>query len=524
MIDSARIALCSVIIGAAAASAAPPGPESPSSAPDPAAWPRARLVALLRDLADEVYDRFVVTDPDRRVYGMAYEFVRDGKHIQAFGLDSMHDGAWFTSALVTAHRIDPEGGYLERALRYQVPFYVNVLTNSDRLFPRMVPREGQEEFEKPITGWAPRGWDDGPGIDLPTGKPFSSGIISHENGTVVERDAAGNFLHSYFTSSHHLLQDLADSLMNVWLTTRDPSVARAIRLIHEGRVKHGRRIPVVQKAAGLTNALPDLCRRARPPQFAAARAFRPLWQAIVEGAAARTGHYNDGLAWQYREECARAALAGAPIAPGFTANAVGRVYSHVLVTEAFFTPEKYRPGYTLTGLTTFKKGTGRLTRHYAGKGMMRARGMQQAWIAAALIPSFRADPGAWNDGMRKLAADRTAATLTRGVAALGVRFHTDPDKVAARLDRFVLGTIDYWAGVRKKRGYLPRGYFPDGRNATWVRTAELGAYAHLMKAIAFRIMAIDGVTERELIRTQAPEKPIPFTPLPDSVLKIQGLK
>ena len=48
--------------------------------------------------------------------------------MQVFGLDSMHDGAWFANAMLSAQRIDPEGGYLASAMKYQLPFYLNVIT------------------------------------------------------------------------------------------------------------------------------------------------------------------------------------------------------------------------------------------------------------------------------------------------------------------------------------------------------------------------------------------------------------
>lgn len=483
---------------------------------------RDRLVELLRELADEAFELFVVQDEGRRVYGMAYEFVRDGKQVQDFGLDSMHDGAWLMSALVTAQRADSEGGYLQRAQKFQVPFYVNVLTNSDRLFPHMIPREGQEEFDKPIKGWAPRGWDDGPGIDLVAGKPFATGVVSHENGTVIERNKDGEFQHAYFTSWHHLLQDLADSLLNVWLTTRDAKVAHAILLIHENRLAHGRRIPVVQKAAGLANELPKLYRRPHEPRFDPAQALRPLWQGVVQQEAVMSGRYDDGLAWTYREECARAALSEEPMASGFVANAVGRVYCQTLATEAFF-GLAYRHGFTLdTRGVAFADG--RLARRANGHSMLFTRGIQYAWIAAALLPHFKARPEAWQAGVRELQNEGRLAELEKGARSLSVEFHSDPEEVAAYLDEYVDGTIDYWHGVRRKLGYLPRGYYPDGRSATWTRTAELGAYAHLMKLIAYRLMDRQGVTEWKLIRQQAPAEPIPHTPLPARVLQIQGLR
>ena len=53
---------------------------------------------------------------------------------------------------------------------------------------------------------------------------------------------------------------------------------------------------------------------------------------------------------------------------------------------------------------------------------------------------------------------------------------------------------------------------------------ELGAYAHLMKLIAYRVMDLEGAEEVQLIREQAPDQSMPHDPLPESVLRIQGLK
>jgi hypothetical protein len=246
---------------------------------------------------------------------------------------------------------------------------------------------------------------------------------------------------------------------------------------------------------------------------------------LVERQATPLGYYDDGLAWTYQAECARAVLADEPIACGFVASAVGRVYCQTLTTEAFFTPGQYRHGFTLYPRgAEFAVDTGRLVRHYDGKGMMCARGMQYAWIAAALLTDFEADPSAWETAMRQLVADNKLALLQDGASKIPVEFHTEPARIAAYLDRYIVGTIDFWAGVRQKLGYLPRGYFPDGRNATWVRMPELGAYAHLMKLVAFKLMATDGVTELELIRKQVPDEPLRHQPLPDTVLKIQGLQ
>ena len=66
--------------------------------------------------------------------------------------------------------------------------------------------------------------------------------------------------------------------------------------------------------------------------------------------------------------------------------------------------------------------------------------------------------------------------------------------------------------------------FLDGRDAPWVRVAELGAYADLMKTIAFRVMLIDGTSDWKLIMEQTPKLPLAHTSLPEFVLTAQGLK
>src|SRR5258708_1454365 len=135
-----RILLVLLIAGLSGFAAAAPGS-------DANAWPRERLLAFARELTDFVFQNHVVTDPKRKTFGMSYEFWKDGKKIQEFGLDSMHDGSWLMSALVTMQRADPSGDWLSRAQEYQAPFYTNLLLNSDRIFPAMQPTD---EDKKPF--------------------------------------------------------------------------------------------------------------------------------------------------------------------------------------------------------------------------------------------------------------------------------------------------------------------------------------------------------------------------------------
>jgi hypothetical protein len=480
----------------------------------------SQLRSLMRELANDVFAKMVVADPNRRVYGMTYEFVLDGQHVQDFGLDSMHDGAWFMSALATAHRIDPDGAYLVRAQRFQVPFYVNLLNHSDRLFPDMIPRKGQETFRAPIKGWAPRGWDDGPGIDLVTvmsgdaPQPFSSGVVSHPDGTVVERDADGRFLHAYFTSSHHLLQDLADGLLNVWLTTRDPALAESVRLIDVGRMEHGHRIPVVKVATGLMTGDDQLAQR-RDPAFDPARAFRPIWQGVVIKEKTSFGHYSDGLAWELRAEIARSALSGDPMPDGFVLNTAAQALSVVQVARAFH-GDCWQPGMTLQSNSIMFEG-GKLVRHADQHTFYNSRGIQFAWIAAAVLPEFRKHEQAWNEAIGTLPESQRQALE----AFFG--FRLTHERVTKELESSIDATIRHWTDVRDEVGYLPRMIKPNRQPFSWSRYMELGAYAYLMKLIAYRLIDLEGADEVHLIREQAPKQPLPHTPLPESVLQIQGL-
>ena len=165
-------------------------PYTAPPAPSAKEWPRERVLGFMHELADFVEKNHVVTDPTRKTYGMVYEFWKDGKKMQDFGLDTMHDGAWWMSALVTAQRADPKGDWLARAQKYQVPFYAQMLNHSDALFPKMQPtdEDKQHAWSGPVKGWVPRGWDDGSGIERKSGQPLPNRRSSVRKRISISRD------------------------------------------------------------------------------------------------------------------------------------------------------------------------------------------------------------------------------------------------------------------------------------------------------------------------------------------------
>ena len=78
--------------------------------------------------------------------------------------------------------------------------------------------------------------------------------------------------------------------------------------------------------------------------------------------------------------------------------------------------------------------------------------------------------------------------------------------------------------LRGKHGHMPRHLFVFDESRKLDPAAELGAYAHLMKCIAFHLMDRRGTSEVELVRTGTPEAPLLHRSLPDLVLRAQGLR
>lgn len=440
-------------------------------------WPRERLLAFAHELADFVFQNHVVTDPDRKTFGMTYEFWKDGKKVQEFGLDSMHDGAWFMSALVTMQRADPGGGWLARAQKFQVPFYTNMLLNSDRLFPAMKPTdEDRKPFSAPMKGWVPRGWDDGLGFSKNGMKPFTD---------------------SYFTGSNHLAQDLADSLLNVWLKTHDPRVAGALTALRDYKREYfGAIVPVEFGAAA---ALHEPLEKFKLPAFSA-ESLNPYFTGMVQKKKHSIPAYDDGLAWQYREATARG-----EVPADFAWHCAARVFAVVKAMELFCDTRPWRDGeffFDIARQPSFVDGklepTAATSKHIWG-----ARGVQLAWIGAAVLPTIKAHPEVW----AKLAPKELAT-----------------ENVPARLEQLALGSVDYWHEVWKQAGVIPSGWHRDDVKAGGWTLSDAGNYAHLLHCIAFILIDRDGKSEWQIIESQKPAQPIPSEPLPEGALKSQGMR
>lgn len=373
------------------------GPYQPPAAPREADWPRERLVQLMRDLAAEVCARHVVNDPRRAVFGMTYECWRDGRQCQVLGGQSMQDGAWLTEALCCAQRADPAGDYLRRARNGPLPFYLNLLSHSDQLFPDMRPNaEDPRPFERPLKGWVPRGWDDGQGYEPRTGQRLAAG---HD------------------TPSNQLACDLADMLLDAWLSTRDPALATAALELQGYRGACFGPLPTVDFAAsflaGLTHAADAQLPSCWPAGLGA------YYTGLYEQRAVALPCHDDNLAWQYRRAVALYLQTG-EFPQDFALHGLARCLAQQQVMEVCRDRTPYR--YGLFGSDqapppTFGRGTGQLTVSEAtGRWLYGGRGCQLSWLAAGLLPVLARQPALWQQTLARKAATDLVLPL---VDALG---------------------------------------------------------------------------------------------------------
>jgi len=241
----------------------------------PPAWSDDHLKDFMRELARYAVDKHVEKDPQDPQFGMIYELyqVKNGKWYQGETLDTMHDGAWFATALCMAYRATKDPYYLDILRKYPLAFYKKVMLNADRLFG----------YPK---GTVPYWWDDGDSISL-------------EDGKVLNGCRQGPHM-----TSNHMAQDLAVMLFNAWLLTRDPELARCAKYLWDER-RNNTDEPaspaamfVNTVAAGFTNADESILNQAGGDKYE----YQPwsrYYRGLYEWQETDIPPYDDGLAFEY---------------------------------------------------------------------------------------------------------------------------------------------------------------------------------------------------------------------------------
>lgn len=376
MKSAQRILLTSMAISSVWVFAQTPPPYRVPEAPDAVSWTPRRVTAWAEALTDYVYANHVVTGLHRKTYGMTYEFYRDGRKYQVYGLDTMHDGSWMATAMALMQRAVPDGRFLERALRYQVPFYGNLLLNSDRVFPNKPVRKGQDKkpLEEPVRGWVPRGWDEGIGFDLRTGEP-------------LEKD-------SFYTPSNHLAQDLAMMLMSVWISTRNALLPEACGCLYRYRKEYFGDIPVVAFGYGFMTD-DEALQRSYPTEV-----FDPtrnrFFQAFYELRKKSLEVPADSLDWAYQAACATASRTGS-LSPELAWKVAQDVHNAAWALELFFGQRPWPLGlypFDIQGHPAIENG--RFGAHVDDTAyFFGARPAQGSGLGLAVMPALREHPEVW---------------------------------------------------------------------------------------------------------------------------------
>ncbi len=388
----------------------------------------AEAEEFIRALHAYVRDNHLKTDPKSPQKGMVYEYfdtTRKGKPdqwVQGEALDTMHDGAWYAMAMVHAHRATGDKRYRDFLKEYLLPFYTNVLNNSDTLFSTKqvdVAEKGvtfnkEHALQPGEKGFCPYWWDDGASVSLerrrlkdPMAKPPFACTDLLAGKPNPEARLSG-YSHG---SSNHLAQDLGPMLMLGWLAFRDSTdpaekklaadCALAAKNLQECRVRHGfNSIPAVVSAAGLTNADAALLKRIGEPKLAVP-----------------SNHYTRFLMAEKPEQ--------RHSTPGFMDDAEYTYYSHLatgklpaavrfkLIYDCYTEPMLFRywsdnadvpPGLNRFDLIGHYGKGGKFESYRSDKPVALGSrfGPQNMVVSAWALQMLEENPGLWDDTVKQL--------------------------------------------------------------------------------------------------------------------------
>jgi hypothetical protein len=275
-----------LLLGAALAGFAPPARD------EPPAWAvahrqkpmdAAETRAFMQRLARYVFEHHLKRKDGSEQRGMVYEYfdpARAGQFdqfVQGEALDTMHDGAWFAAALVTAHRATGDPYYRDLLAQWVLPFYCKMLNHSDTLFsarrndarPMAHAFDREHAYQEGETGFVPYWWDDGGSVSLERRRdknPFGPFACSDRlAGRPNPQFLLDGWSHG---SSNHLAQDLGVMLQLAWLVFRaapdEPGrrlaadLAEAARHLQECRMRHHGHVPMCDAPAALALGDPAL--------------------------------------------------------------------------------------------------------------------------------------------------------------------------------------------------------------------------------------------------------------------------
>lgn len=447
-----------LLVGLCLTIAAPALAAKPTSLDDPA-WAKAarggplsadQTRALMRELAQFVFENHLKRDPQSPQRGMVYEYFdtrRKGQFdqfVQGEALDTMHDGAWLATAMVNAHRATGDPFYREFLVEWQLPFYLKMLNHSDELFtakrndarPGAAPWGKIWAFQDGEKGFVPYYWDDGGSVSMERRRDKNPLAIRPSTDFLAGKPNPHFLLDGYsHGSSNHMAQDLAVMLQQAWLLLKDgrsaasrqlaDETAAAAKHLHASRLRHFGTIAMVASAAALANRDAELMKRvpaAHDPRywnpngdyFRALYSFKPGQRVVTPG-------FADNQQFQYYYGIAKA---GGKVPKPLAFRLIYDAYTVPLLYEYYSDDAEAPPGVNRFDLHPYffidgKPADYRSDRKgpYAGPRPIGSRlGPQNMIVAGWALQLLREYPGIWNERYERDFRDDARVYISPGVA------------------------------------------------------------------------------------------------------------
>jgi hypothetical protein len=255
--------------------------------------------AFIHRLATYAIGHHMKRDEKSPQRGMMYEYfdvARQGQFdqfVEGEALDTMHDGAWFALAMVTASRATGDPFYQSVLTDWQLPFYCKMLNHSDELFNskanharpqrQNIWKDSRETLLKESQkGFVPYWWDDGGSVSLErlVNKSPLPDFPAYDDFAARGLPNPKYILSGYsLGSSNHMAQDLGVMLEGAWLLLRDDpkwnkELAEAAQNLQQCRASRGyNSIPAVLAPAAISAG--DANRLARLPDPGSAKLWEP---------------------------------------------------------------------------------------------------------------------------------------------------------------------------------------------------------------------------------------------------------
>jgi hypothetical protein len=470
---------------------------------------------FMKTLARYVEENHLKKKENSAQRGMIYEYFdvrRKGEFdqfVQGEALDTMHDGAWFGAGLVAAYRATGDEYYRVWLVRWVIPFYCNMLNNSDTLFaldrddanPKATRFKGENAHTPGEKGFVPYWWDDGGSVSFERRrKKQRLGDFSCVDNLAGKENP--NYLLDGYSrgSSNHMAQDLGVFVQQAWLLMKDGEdetsrklareLAEAAKSLAENRRRRHGRIPMCEAPTALANK--DAAAMKALPKAGDERLYRPenhYTKAVRDFKAGQrysVPGFADDQEYRYYAGIAQAGgelprpLAFKLIFDAYTQPMLYRMYSDDAPVPPGIGVFDLHPYYFRDGkpedYRSQRKGPGKRPRPIGSRF-----GPQNMAVSGWALQALRKWPGVWDEQRAKGAHQE----------------NVDEAAVKVALERELGGGLRTWEAIFDEHGYIPSGM---GTGQDFDHFSDSGGYAHLLHAAAEWLMYLEGKSDWEIHR------------------------